>query len=106
MRTSTPPAGDASADLDTSPEIAPGGTSEQPPAATPNTARAREAAAAPQRAETGSERFRRKAHRGRLPGYAIATVGVVAVLIALAASNTAKVKVNWLVGTSHVSLVW
>ena len=27
-------------------------------------------------------------------------------LIALAASNTAQVKVNWLIGNSRVSLVW
>jgi uncharacterized integral membrane protein len=39
-------------------------------------------------------------------GYAIGAVAVVAVLIALAASNTAKVKVNWLIGSSRVSLVW
>jgi uncharacterized integral membrane protein len=56
--------------------------------------------------ETRTERFRRKALRGRLHGYAIAAVALVAVLIALAASNTAHVTVNWLIGSSHVSLVW
>jgi uncharacterized integral membrane protein len=56
--------------------------------------------------ETRTGRFRRKAHRTRLHGYAIATVALVAYLIALAASNTAHVKVNWVFGTSHVSLVW
>lgn len=56
--------------------------------------------------ETRSGRFRRKARRTRLHGYAIATVVLVAYLIALAASNTAHVKVNWVFGTSHVSLVW
>lgn len=56
--------------------------------------------------ETRSGRFRRKARRSRLHGYAIATVALVAYLIALAASNTAHVKVNWVFGTSHVSLVW
>jgi uncharacterized integral membrane protein len=56
--------------------------------------------------ETRSGRFRRKAHRMRLHGFAIATVVLVAYLIALAASNTAHVKVNWVFGTSHVSLVW
>lgn len=82
------------------------------PLPVPNTARAREAAAAAaggpttDRSETRAEHFRRKALRGRLHGYAIATVALVAVLIALAASNTARVKVNWLIGTSHVSLVW
>ena len=52
------------------------------------------------------ERSRRKAHRSRMHGYAILTVALVAFLIALAASNTAHVKVNWLFGSSHVSLVW
>jgi uncharacterized integral membrane protein len=56
--------------------------------------------------ETKAERFRRKALRGRLRGYAIAAVAVVVVLIALAASNTAPVKVNWLIGSARVSLVW
>jgi uncharacterized integral membrane protein len=56
--------------------------------------------------ETRGEHFRRKVHRGRLHGYAIATVALVALLIALAASNTAHVKVNWVFGSSHVSLVW
>src|SRR5207248_6149935 len=56
--------------------------------------------------ETRGGRFRRKAHRSRLHGYAIAAVALVAYLIALAASNTAQVKVSWVFGTSHVSLVW
>lgn len=56
--------------------------------------------------ETRGGRFRRKAHRGRLHGYAIATAALVAYLIALAASNTAHVTVNWVFGSSHVSLVW
>jgi uncharacterized integral membrane protein len=56
--------------------------------------------------ETRRERSRRKAHRTRLHTYAIALVALVAFLIALAASNTAHVKVNWVFGSSHVSLVW
>jgi uncharacterized integral membrane protein len=56
--------------------------------------------------ETRRDRSRRKAHRSRLHGYAILTVAVVAFLIALAASNTADVKVNWVFGSSRVSLVW
>ena len=74
--------------------------------AAPNTARAREAVGGINGIETSTERFRRKALRGRLHGYAIAVVVLVAVLVALAASNTARVKVNWLFGSSHVSLVW
>ena len=33
-------------------------------------------------------------------------MALVAFLIALAASNTAQVKVNWVFGSSNVSLVW
>ena len=79
---------------------------EEPAVALPNTARAREAAAAANGAETRAEYFRRKALRGRLHGYAIGAVALVAVLIALAGSNTGHVKVNWLIGSSRVSLVW
>jgi len=88
------------------PDTTNGSVSQEPPAAVPNTARAREAAAAANGTETRGEHFRRKALRGRLHGYAIGAVALVAVLIALAASNTAKVKVNWLIGSSRVSLVW
>jgi uncharacterized integral membrane protein len=56
--------------------------------------------------ETRTEHFRRKAHRSRLHGYAIVAVALVAFVIALAASNTAHVKVNWVFGSSRVSLVW
>jgi uncharacterized integral membrane protein len=106
MRTSTRGAPDESSYPDANPDMAAETVSQPPEAATPNTARARETAAAPDGVETGTQRFRRKALRSRLYGYAIATVAVIAVLIALAASNTAHVKVNWLIGTSHVSLVW
>ena len=91
---------------ETVPDRASGPMSEEPPIAVPNTARAREAAAAANRPETSAEHFRRKALRGRLHGYAIGAVALVAVLIALAASNTAQVKVNWLIGSSRVSRVW
>jgi uncharacterized integral membrane protein len=56
--------------------------------------------------ETSGARLRRKAHRTRLHGYAIATMALVAYLVALAASNTAHVKVSWVFGSSQVSLVW
>ena len=88
------------------PDTVNGLVSDQPPVAVPNTARAREAAAAANGTETRAEHFRRKALRGRLHGYAIGAVALFVVLIALAASNTAQVKVNWLIGSSHVSLVW
>jgi uncharacterized integral membrane protein len=76
----------------------------------PDTDRARETAEASSAqvdgAETGGERRRRIAHQGRLQAYAIAIVALVAVLVALAATNTARVHVDWLVGSSRVSLVW
>jgi uncharacterized integral membrane protein len=72
----------------------------------PGGARARTSAAPATGGETRGEHFRRKAHRTRLHGYAIAAVALSAALIALAASNTAHVKVNWVLGSSHVSLVW
>jgi uncharacterized integral membrane protein len=56
--------------------------------------------------ETPREHSRRKAHRLRLHGYAILAVALVVFLIGLAASNTAQVKVNWVFGSSRVSLVW
>jgi uncharacterized integral membrane protein len=56
--------------------------------------------------ETRGGRMRRKARRTRLHGYAVLAVALVAFLIALAASNTAHVKVSWVFGSSHVSLVW
>jgi uncharacterized integral membrane protein len=76
----------------------------------PDTDRARAAAAeATARAdgvETRSDRRRRRVHQGRLQGYAFVTVALVALLIALAATNTARVHVDWLLGSSRVSLVW
>ncbi|HZU59884.1 MAG TPA: LapA family protein [Solirubrobacteraceae bacterium] len=75
-----------------------------PPATEPDIISANPSAS-PDR-ETRRERFRRKAHRSRLHGYAVLTVALVAFLIALAASNTAHVKVDWVFGSSRVSLVW
>jgi uncharacterized integral membrane protein len=80
--------------------------SDPPTVVVPNTDPARETAAAASGTETRAEYFHRRALRGRLHAYAIATVALFAVLVALAASNTAGVKVNWLIGSSHVSLVW
>lgn len=86
------------------PETIGGPGSNQPPVAD-DTARRATAAVVPG-TETPTEHFRRIALRARLHAYAIAAVALVAALIALAASNTAQVKVNWLIGTSRISLVW
>jgi len=58
------------------------------------------------RGETRRGHSRRMARRARLHGYALAAVALFAFVIALAAGNTAHVKVSWLFGSSHVSLVW
>ena len=56
--------------------------------------------------ETRRGHSRRMARRVRLHGYALVAVALFAFVIALAAANTAHVKVSWLFGSSHVSLVW
>lgn len=76
--------------------------SEFPP---PDTARAREAAGQTGQ-ETTRQRRRRHARLGRLQGSALAGVVFAALLVALLAANTARVRVDWLVGSSRVSLVW
>ncbi len=106
MRSSTPSPPVSAPAPGAVPETVRDSASDPPPEAAPNTARAREAAAAANEAETRGERLRRKALRGRLHGYAIAAVALVAVLIALAASNTTQVTVHWLIASSRVSLVW
>ncbi|MGC9220267.1 MAG: LapA family protein [Solirubrobacteraceae bacterium] len=64
------------------------------------------ASAGAKRVETRRERFSRVGHQALLHGYAIAIVAFIAVLVALAATNTVRVHVDWLVGRSRVSLVW
>jgi uncharacterized integral membrane protein len=56
--------------------------------------------------ETRGARFARKAHRGRLHLYTLIAVLVLVYVVALAASNTAHVTVNWVFGSSSVALVW
>jgi uncharacterized integral membrane protein len=81
-------------------------TGSSPVATDPEVVPALAAAQTASARETRRDRSRRRAHRTRLHGYAIATVALVAYLIALAVSNTAHVKVSWVFGSSHVSLVW
>jgi uncharacterized integral membrane protein len=57
-------------------------------------------------AETARGRSRRMARRSRLHIYVVLAVALFAFVIALAADNTARVRVSWLFGSSHVSLVW
>lgn len=100
-RTVVPPAADTAAD----PNI------EQPTHATPpddaglgQHVRAFDSPA--QVGETRRGHSRRMARRTRLHVYALFAVALFAFVVALAAANTAHVKVSWLFGSSHVSLVW
>jgi uncharacterized integral membrane protein len=56
--------------------------------------------------ETRGARLARKAHRTRLHLYTLIAVVVLVYVVALAVSNTAHVKVNWVFGSSSVSLDW
>ncbi|HLW94440.1 MAG TPA: LapA family protein [Solirubrobacteraceae bacterium] len=82
------------------------GVADQSPADTSLGQHVRAFDVATQGGETRRGRSRRMARRTRLHGYALFAVALFAFVIALAATNTARVKVNWLFGSSHVSLVW
>jgi uncharacterized integral membrane protein len=81
-------------------------TDGSPVATDPEVASAQASSATTTGRETRGGGFRRKAHRTRLHSYAIVGVVLVVFLIRLAISNTAHVKVNWVFGSSRVSLVW
>jgi uncharacterized integral membrane protein len=57
-------------------------------------------------AEPRIDRLRRHGHRTKLYLWAFGLVALLVVLIALIASNTRQVKLSWVVGTGHASLVW
>jgi uncharacterized integral membrane protein len=79
---------------------------------TPNDARSREGeeaaptAAAMEPVEARSVRLRRHGHRAVLYTWAFAAIGLVIVIVALAAANAHKVKLSWVFGSGHASLVW
>jgi|SRR5581483_3805333 len=56
--------------------------------------------------ESRSERLRRRGHHTGLYTWAFGLVGLLVVLIALVVANTHQVKLSWVVGTGHASLVW
>lgn len=56
--------------------------------------------------ETRREHFSRKARRGRLYAYTVFTVAVVVCIVVLAATNTGRVRLHWIVGSGTASLVW
>ena len=56
--------------------------------------------------EPRGARLRRHGHRARLYAWACIVIGLLIIVIALAVANTRQVKLSWVVGTSHASLVW
>jgi uncharacterized integral membrane protein len=56
--------------------------------------------------ETRAARLRRHGHRTGLYTWAFVLVALLVVVIALAVANTRQVKLSWVVGTGHASLVW
>jgi uncharacterized integral membrane protein len=71
-------------------------TNEQPPAAAPET----------ELVEGRRDRLRRHGRRTRLYVSAFATVALLVVVIALVVANTRQVKLGWVFGTTHASLIW
>ena len=57
-------------------------------------------------AEKRGDRLRRHGRRTGLYTWAVGLVALLIVLIALVVANTRQVKLSWVVGTSHASLVW
>lgn len=53
-----------------------------------------------------TERLRVHGRRVRLYGWALLLLGALVVIVALIVSNTRQVKVSWVFGDSHASLVW
>jgi uncharacterized integral membrane protein len=57
-------------------------------------------------AEPRRDRLRRHSRRTGLYVWAFSLVALLVVLIALIAANTRQVKLSWVVGSGHASLVW
>jgi uncharacterized integral membrane protein len=56
--------------------------------------------------ESGHDRASRHAHRARLYAGSFAFVALLAILVVLISKNTGAVKLDWVVGSTHASLVW
>jgi uncharacterized integral membrane protein len=56
--------------------------------------------------EARGQRLRRHGRRTALYAWAFTLVALLIVLIALVSANTRQVKLSWVVGTGHASLVW
>lgn len=56
--------------------------------------------------ESRAERIRRHGHRVRLYTGAVALVALIAVLVVVISKNTRTVKLDWVFGSTHASLIW
>lgn len=56
--------------------------------------------------EPRGERLRRHGRRTGLYAWASVLIALLVILIALTVANTRQVKLSWVVGASHASLVW
>jgi len=56
--------------------------------------------------ESRGQRAIRHGRRARLYAWAVLFVAVLVVLIVLIAANVRSVKVDWVLGSTHASLVW
>jgi len=56
--------------------------------------------------EPRSARLRRQGRRTGLYTWAFGLIALLVILIALVVANTRQVKLSWVVGTGHASLVW
>jgi uncharacterized integral membrane protein len=61
---------------------------------------------APDPSESRGDRLRRHGRRAGLYSWAVGVIALLVILIALVVANTRQVKLSWVVGTSHASLVW
>jgi uncharacterized integral membrane protein len=66
----------------------------------------REASPQTEPVEPRADRLRRHGRRTRLYFLAFSFVALLVVLIALVVANTRQVKLSWVVGSGHASLVW
>ena len=56
--------------------------------------------------ESRAARLRRHGHRAGLYTWAFVLAALLVVVIALVVANTRRVKLSWVVGSGHASLVW
>jgi uncharacterized integral membrane protein len=56
--------------------------------------------------ESSSERLRRHGRQARLYAWAVTSVALLTVLIVLISRNVRGVKLDWVFGSTHASLVW